>query len=97
MREIQQKRFEQADVPYVLNAHADGAVLEEIAVLSDEAKALLDQAMAVSKLSARGYFRVLRVARTIADLQEAINGQVYEKIEKIHVAEALGYRRASLS
>jgi magnesium chelatase family protein len=39
------------------------------------------------RLSARGYHRVLRVARTLADLDQS------ESVRRIHVAEALGYRR----
>ncbi|MEO8135406.1 MAG: ATP-dependent protease, partial [Betaproteobacteria bacterium] len=49
--------------------------------------ALLRQAIALLNLSARAYHRVLKVARTIADLAEA------ESIAAGHVAEAVGYRR----
>jgi len=46
-----------------------------------------------TRLSARGYYRVLRVARTIADLASVKSGQVSDNIEKTHIAEALSYRR----
>ena len=56
----------------------------------DEAgRKLLGDAVDKMKLSARGYHRVMRVARTIADLSGV------EKIARVHVAEALSYRRLS--
>jgi len=96
-RETQAARYRALGVDIELNAQADGAALENVAVLAAEAKDLLDRAMESAKLSARGYFRVLRVARTIADLDGVASGQDIEKIGKNHIAEALSYRRASLS
>ncbi|WP_414900045.1 YifB family Mg chelatase-like AAA ATPase [Sphingomonas flavalba] len=69
------------------NAEADGAVLEAAATPDAAGRALLAQAAEAMRLSARGYVRVLRVARTIADL--AGGGGV----GRMHVAEALSYRR----
>lgn len=68
------------------NAEAGGDLLEEVARPDDTGRALLADAAAAMKLSARGYARVLRVARTIADLA----GE--EGVRRIHVAEALSYR-----
>lgn len=56
-----------------------------------------EKSMQSTKLSARGYYRIIRVARTIADLESVKTGQTIEKIGKIHVAEALSYRRTILS
>jgi len=69
------------------NAEADGNLLEEIAAPDGEGRALLTQAADKMKLSARGYHRVLRVARTIADLDAS------EGVRRPHIAEALSYRR----
>lgn len=69
------------------NAELDGDALDRIATPDAPGRELLAQAAAAMKLSARGYTRVLRVARTIADLAGA------ESITRVHVAEALSYRR----
>ena len=69
------------------NAEADGTLLEEIAAPDAEGRSLLTEAAERMKLSARGYHRVLRVARTLADLDNATT------VRRLHVAEALAYRR----
>ena len=69
------------------NAEADGEVLARHATPDGDGVALLGQATGKLKLSARGYHRVLRVARTLADL----DGK--ESVRRAHVAEALSYRR----
>ncbi|MBJ3761191.1 YifB family Mg chelatase-like AAA ATPase [Maribius pontilimi] len=84
-RAVQSARFkDHADVR--VNADASGALLDEIAVLDAESRALLSGAADRLGLSARGYHRVLRVARTIADLAGA------QDIRKPHLAEALSFR-----
>lgn len=84
-RRIQDRRF--ADHPSIrVNAEAEGAVLEAIATPDPEGKALLTRAAERFHLSARGFHRILRVARTIADLDGS--AQVCQP----HVAEAIGYR-----
>ncbi len=69
------------------NAELDGEALERFATPDEPGRKLLMQAAEAMRLSARGYTRMLRVARTIADLAGA------ETIGRIHVAEALSYRR----
>ena len=72
-----------------LNARAEGAWLETICALDAPAKALMARAAEASTLTARGWTRTLRLARTIADLEGA------PTVRRVHVAEALIYRRAA--
>jgi len=69
-----------------LNARLHGRALKTTAALDDAARALVAKALTRLSLSARGYDRVRRVSRTIADLDSA------ERIAQEHVAEALQYR-----
>ena len=69
------------------NAEADGTLLERVATPDEPGRKLLAQAAEQMRLSARGYHRVLRVARSIADLAGA------EGVSRLHIAEALSYRR----
>ncbi|PYG28596.1 YifB family Mg chelatase-like AAA ATPase [Pelagimonas varians] len=71
------------------NADAEGQVLEEITQLDSESRDLLVRAADRFGLSARGYHRVLRVARTIADLDGSAD------LHRPHIAEALSYRLVS--
>lgn len=84
-RDVQTARF--SEYPDMrVNADAEGAVLDEIATPDEEGRALLLKVAERFGLSARGYHRVLRVARTIADLEGV------EDVRKHHVAEAVSFR-----
>lgn len=84
-RAVQRHRF--ASLPSTsCNAHVAGRWLLTHGRVENDARLLLASAMETLKLSARGYHRVLRVARTIADLETS------ERVTTAHVAEALRYR-----
>ena len=68
------------------NAAVSGAILEDVARPDGSGLTLLREAADAMRLSARGYHRVLRVARTLADLDGA------DKVGRVHLAEALSYR-----
>ena len=85
-REIQAQRYDGNGI----NAQADGQALDSIAQMDGEAKTILDNAMNKARMSARSYYRILRVARTIADLS-GHDGVLH----KTHIAEALSYKRVS--
>ena len=86
-RDIQLRRFAELNVKLRTNAEADGAILEKIATPNEKGRATLAKAAEKLRLSARGYHRVLKVARTIADLE------AQPEIGHPHIAEALSYRR----
>jgi magnesium chelatase family protein len=85
-RQVQADRFARLKAKARVNADADGALLDEIATPDASGKDLLSQAAERIRLTARGYHRILRLARTIADLDGA------DSISQPHIAEALGYR-----
>jgi magnesium chelatase family protein len=89
-RRIQAARFESLGLGHVLtNAACPVPVIEEVARPDNAGLALLRDAAEALRLTARAYHRVLKVARTLADLDAE------EKVGRRHLAEALSYRARS--
>lgn len=87
-REIQADRYKREKATGIrTNAQADGELLDRVARPDDAGRKLLVDAAARLGLSARGYHRVLRVARTLADMDRS------DGVTRLHVAEALSFRR----
>ncbi len=90
-REIQTRRAEVhgGDSAVSTNAELPTGILEKLSAPDEAGRQLLIRAAETMKLTARGYHRVLRTARTIADLENC------EGVRRIHIAEALGLRKTS--
>jgi magnesium chelatase family protein len=88
-RAIQEERYATLGATRMLtNAQCTSALIEKVVAIEPKASALLGEAAESLRLSARGYHRVLKVARTLADLDGA------DTVARIHLAEALSYRAA---
>ena len=91
-RETQRQRYSSLGHNHIkTNSRADGELLEKVASPDAGGQQLLRQASDVMRLSARGYHRILRVARTLADLDGV------EVTSRVHIAEALSYRSQGLN
>ena len=84
-RKMQEQRFETLEGVYC-NAQMSSRVLRKVCQIDEEGNALLKQAIEKLNLSARAYTRILKVARTIADLESS------DSIQTHHLAEAIHYR-----
>jgi len=83
-REKQLKRFKGLKI--TSNAEMNNKQLKQFCDLDQQSIVLLKQAITKLSLSARGFHRVIKIARTIADLEDSV------KIKSNHIAEALQYR-----
>jgi magnesium chelatase family protein len=88
-RDLQRTRYSKLALnePLTLNTQLSGKLLEEVAPLTHSCQHLLTEAAERFKLSARGYYRILKVARTLADLENCATIQTH------HIGEAVGYRQ----
>ncbi len=90
-RQRQSERFEKMGLTGVrTNADLSGEALEECTRLQEEGRKLMREACEKLRLTARGYHRTLKLARTLADLDGS------EEVRRVHIAEALSYRGESL-
>ncbi len=86
VRKIQEERFRKLGKNIYLNSEMPSKMVDEIIELDNEGQKFLKNILDRSFLSARGYYRILKTARTIADLEES------EKVLTPHLAEAFQYR-----
>ena len=83
-RDLQEKRYKGTGIK--TNSQITPAMLHEVCVMTDDARAMMRNAFDRLGMSARAYDRILKVARTIADL----SGE--EVISKAHISQAIGFR-----
>lgn len=81
-------QMERTNGARLTNSELEGEILEKVAAPDEPGRLMLREAAERFRYTARGYHRVLRLARTLADLDGSV------AVRKIHVAEAIGYRRA---
>lgn len=89
-REIQRLRYAAEGCAHIrTNAQCSTALIEKVGTTDADARSLLHQAAEKMAISARAYHRILKVARTLADLDGA------DTLARVHVAEAISYRVAT--
>jgi magnesium chelatase family protein len=85
-RKIQEERLAKTKPKIRLNSEMSSKQIDEMANFGNDAENFLKNILEKSFVSARGYYRILKIARTIADLEES------EKVSANHLAEAFQYR-----
>ncbi len=85
-RKLQIERYKNAGLPTISNSELSSKQIEKILNVSQESKAILDKALDNAIITARGFFKTIKLAQTIADLENR------GRIEKNDIAEALSYR-----
>ncbi len=88
-RKVQEARYSNRSIGQKTNATASSTLIEKVALCDGDGRNLMIEAANSMKFSARAYHRILKVARTIADL----DGK--EVVKRIHLAEAIAYRVSS--
>ncbi len=88
-RAIQQQRFLKLGGKRTTNAALSASEVEKTTLLEPEASSLMLEAANAMKFSARAYHRILKVARTIADME------AHESVKRIHLAESIAFRTAT--
>lgn len=83
---VQEKRYQGTDIRF--NSQLDGRNVEDYCVMTEGSRRWMERIYTKLRLSPRAYHRIIKVSRTIADLDQS------ELIEDIHVQEAYGYRMA---
>ncbi|MCI8631554.1 MAG: YifB family Mg chelatase-like AAA ATPase [Firmicutes bacterium] len=84
--EVQRERYKNEDDTQLTNSKLTGGLVSKYCLLDSSCRAMLREAYEKTGISARAYEKVIKVARTIADIEYS------ENIQDIHIAEALGYR-----
>ena len=85
--EISRERFKNTDILY--NSRIDSSNMDKYCILTPEAHRIMETAFKKYDLSVRNYYKIIKVARTIADMDDCDN------INESHVCEAIGYRTVS--
>ncbi len=85
-REIQAKRFSKIKPKIYTNAEMSSKQVDQLVEVSPEAESFLKKILEKNIVSGRGYYRILKISQTIADLEES------EKVKSEHIAEAFSYR-----
>ena len=87
VRNIQYERFKKDNLPTMLNAHLTPKLIEKYCQISQESKDIIKKYSDRFTVSMRGYYKIIRIARTIADIDGS------DSITKEHIMESLHYRR----